>query len=464
MNAFALMNVLSIPTGLFTLAFGVTGYFLPMNVIPCGDYYGTTGGYWSTDVSTLPSEVVREWASSTEYDGPASFVYVIGQKANHTLFQGTAGEDYTQTLWSVSSASEPVNFPNISSPSGFVDLKNGWACFTAYGNERIIGCSEGTEVRSTAGSSEYAFQDPFNLIADNDSTLWFKDYPPWTGELSGTGTLVYSISAFETMEVALHSTFSTTNDASSTAESPEYEDSECWTKQNVMAIFVCAMPTAISSIVIWIVRTAPAMAITSYIGISALATFIYLASVGDPFLEFYNFWGWWLSVSAAFYIIALCDLTHCKRPIAQIPLIWGVNFGSLVFFIGMILLTRIYGYEERAWSWVVFNIAAIVPLAVIGLGCNQIFLLVLSVAGWLMTSVKIASALATTFSAATVPIYFIVLALSGMLIASLGWLLNKHQGRMHELFYAFMERISISRRYLHVREAQQEIDTGASAE
>merc|ERR1712013_234399 len=153
------------------------------------------------------------------------------------------------------------------------------------------------------------------------------------------------------------------------------------------------------------------------------------------------------TVSGAMYVIVLSDLTHCKREaVARGPLIWGVNFGSLVFFIGMILLTGIFDEWGQAWPWFVFNLFAIAPLGVLGLAHGQVFLLVLSAIGWLMTTVKIASALADVAGTADVPIYFVVLALSGLLIAGAGWWLNKKQGEIQSVLGHRMERLSLSKR------------------
>jgi hypothetical protein len=441
--------------GLFTLAFGVTGYFLPMNILPCGYYWTspTNNGHWITDGSSLSSDV-RTWASSSQESAPpATFVQIDDNEERYTIFAGADGSDYTQTLWSITGDAESIHFPDIQNPTFFVDT-NGWACFSAYNQKHFVGCSNGTKVTMTIDSTEYTFQSPYDLIVDIDDTLWFKDYPPWSGNQSGSGYLIYSISDYETMEVELHSTYSTSTDMA-TKELPEgSSDNDCWRKQVVLAIFVSAIPTTLSSIIIWIKRNAPAMAITSFLGISALAIFVYLAIVGETLFHFNDFWGWWLSISSAVYTIVLCDLTHCKRRIAQIPLVWGINFASLAFFVGMILLTDIFG--ERAWPWIVFNIFACVPLGIVGIGYRQVFLLLLCAVGWILTAVKIASALTEAFSGGAVPIYFIVLAVSGTIIAGVGWLLKKHQEKIHDVLLPRMEGLSLSRKLFPEVESQEQ--------
>ncbi|KAL7426960.1 hypothetical protein ACHAXM_000649 [Skeletonema potamos] len=465
--------------GLFTLALGVTGYFLPMNLFSC--YGGSTPsstGHWSTDISTLPkSDVLRAWASS---DQPhewsyATFVYIsnAGGGLNFTLFQGSdASGTYVQTLW-LAMGGEPIHFPEIQNPSQFITTGTGWACFagidampSSNSNEQypdaipiskgsLVGCSNGTVVRTT-DLTQYIFQGPYDFIVDDD-TLWLKDYPPWSGDQTGTGTLIYSIDDYDRMEVQLQSTYSKSkSEQYETVEySPRplsYEDVEtnddnnyCWSKHSALAIVVSALPITLSSVLLWLKRKAPSSAITSYIGLSAAASFVYLAIVGKEH-DVADFWGWWFSMSGALYLTILCDLTHCKRHIARYPLIWGVNVSALAFFVGMIFLLSIFE-ENMAWSWIVFNLFALIPLVIVGIGYNQVFLLVLCAVGWLMTTVKIASALAAVAApAANVPIYFIALAISGLLIAGAGWWLNKNQDELGSVLRYHMERISISMR------------------
>ena len=155
---------------------------------------------------------------------------------------------------------------------------------------------------------------------------------------------------------------------------------------------------------------------------------------------------WWLSISSSLYVIVLSDLIHCEREIAKGPLVWGINLGALAFIIGSIMLFGILDADE-AWRWISWNLLAIVPLGIFGLATNQIFLLILCAIGWLMDSFKIASVISNaTGSDGSAPIYFIVLGISGLLIAGAGWLLSKHQDEVHGVLSRRMERCSVSRR------------------
>jgi len=121
----------------------------------------------------------------------------------------------------------------------------------------------------------------------------------------------------------------------------------------------------------------------------------------------------------------------------------------------MIILTDIFG-STVAWPWIVFNVFTLIPLVLVGIGYSQVLLLVLCAVGWLMTAVKIASALAALAApAANVPIYFVVLAASGLLIAGAGWWLNKNQDEFGSVICYHMERISLSRRMLPDEELEE---------
>ncbi|KAL7480484.1 hypothetical protein ACHAW6_006175 [Cyclotella cf. meneghiniana] len=224
------------------------------------------------------------------------------------------------------------------------------------------------------------------------------------------------------------------------------DSDDCWRKQSIVFLFVRAIPILLASILLWIKRNAPSMAITCYLGLSDVAISLCVAIVGQSHgIE--NFWRWWYSISGGLYVVILSDLSYCKRLIARSPLMWGINFGALAFLVGMIFLTGIIELPG-AWPWVIFNALALLPLGIVGLGHNLVFLLVLCALGWLMTTLKIASAIAASVSSAEVPIYSIVLAISGLLIAGAGWSLNKHQDEIQWALSYHMERISLSRRFL----------------
>ena len=93
-----------------------------------------------------------------------------------------------------------------------------------------------------------------------------------------------------------------------------------------------------------------------------------------------------------------------------------------------------------------FNALALEPLGILGLATNQPFLLVMCAIGWLMDSVKFANWISDALPNDEAPIQFIILAISGLLIAGAGWLLSKHQEEVHNVLCYQFERISISRK------------------
>jgi hypothetical protein len=447
--------------GLFALALGVTGYFLPMNLYNCYDFgYSANpqSGRWSTDLSSLPPNV-RQWAEAvSSYNPNPTFAFLSGQ--NTTLFQGS-DEDSNPTLWMATGRKEPIHFEEIQNPSQFVLTGSGFACFSAFGDgaprsgngyetKSVVGCSDGTSVETTMRGI-YELQSPHDFYVDN-RTLWFKDLGLYDGRY-GDGAIIYSIGNYTSMQMEMHSTYTPPDNDADSETHPD-----CFRKQSTVAIFVSALPVVVSSVLLWIGRSAPSASITTYVGVSSAALFIYMAIV-EEYYDMTEFWGYWLSISGALYVLILADLTHCKRRMAEPPLVWGVNFGSLAFFVGMILSTKIYELGN-ALPWILFNVLAMLPLALLGIAYNQVFLLVLCAVGWIMTTVRIASAISDAlFDTAQVPIYFIVLAISGLLIAAAGWGLNKHQDRMRGVLVGRLERISLSRRIFPVESVTEGVST-----
>mmetsp|Transcript_36962 Transcript_36962/g.66490 ORF Transcript_36962/g.66490 Transcript_36962/m.66490 type:complete len:619 (+) Transcript_36962:241-2097(+) len=476
--------------GLFALSLGVTGYFLPVNIFYCsGDksYPYQPPGLWTTNVTALPSDV-QDWASSTDeynqYLQYASFIYIPGE--NVTLFQGSAADSASggagrHGLWAApasvfpSESAAPINFPGIQNPSQFILPGNGKACFSAYKQSlpppqnsdpnpfpvrkpsgSIVACCDGKTLRTTSDNpSDTTLQSPHDFfVANSSNTLWWKDDPPYSGPRIGTGMLVYSIEDFSTMEAHLHSTFTAPRGYTPpTPNDVNDNDAECWNTRNkiewqrsIMALFLCALPVTIVSVLLWTKRQAPSMAVTTFIGLSAAATFLFIVVDGGTD-ELDSFSQWWYSVSGALWMIVMTDLTFSKRHIARGPLIWGINFGALTFFVGMIILTGIFT-EGQVWQWLVFNAFAVIPIAIFGISADQVFLLVLCAIGWLMDSVHIATLLSDSRPDVTAPVFFVVLGISGLLIAGAGWLLNQHEEKVREILRDYMKRLSISRRLL----------------
>ena len=63
-----------------------------------------------------------------------------------------------------------------------------------------------------------------------------------------------------------------------------------------------------------------------------------------------------------------------------------------------------------------------------------------------MDSVKLANWISDAMAIGEGPIQFVVLAISGLLIAGAGWLLSKHQEEVHNVLCYQFEKISVSRK------------------
>jgi len=463
--------------GLFALALGVTGYFLPVNIFYCGSNRPfAPPGHWTTNITALPDDV-QDWASSAEHRYSfSSFVYIPGEKV--TLFQGSSvdgSNGATMGLWAAPASvypfqtAEPHNFPDIENPTEFIVTGTGRACFRAYKNTppppppngtrpkpipvpvpklnsgNVIACCDGKTLQTTKDvSSNTTLLNPYGLYVENATkALWFKDDAAYSGPFMGTGTLIYSVDDYETMELTLHSTYHAPRGYKPPADGDDAEDCDKVERQRaLMALFLSTLPVTITSVLLWVKRHASSMSITTYVGLSASAIFLFVLFSGK---EYYS--NWWYSISGLLFMLIMTDLSFCERSLAKDPFVWGINFGALAFFVGMIMLTGIFD-QYHAWRWLVFNAFAIVPIGIVGLGTDQLFLLILCAIGWLMDSFRIAALLANDSPEAAAPIYFVVLGTSGLLIAGAGWLLSKHQDHVHNVIEYHMEQLSISRRLL----------------
>lgn len=475
--------------GLFALALGVTGYFLPINIFYCAeDRPGPhrLPGHWETNITALPEEV-QDWASSTKSrDSYASFIYIPGPKV--TLFQGSSdNRGGAIGLWAAPASiypfhsAEPINFPDIKNPTQFTSVGTNKACFVAYKKlapppkpnprpvpkpvsmENFIACCDGKALWTASSNTTHRSPNDF-FVANGTATLWYKDDPPYSGKQIDTGTLIYSLDT-KTMEETLHSIYHAPHGYTQPVGDYNEAGNDCWASQNkiarqraFLALFVSASPVAVVSVLLWIRRQASSMAVTAYIGLSAMATFLFILIGGEDHID--TFLRWWFSVTGALWMIIMTDLSFSTRRVAKGPFIWGVNFGALIFFIGMISLTGVIETmitkeifdRKQAWRWLVFNVFAVAPIGIIGLASDQVFLLVLCAIGWLMDSVRIASLLAGDNPESGPPVYFLVLATAGLLIAGVGWLLSKFQTRVHTVLVGYFEELSLSRSVFPVSE------------
>jgi hypothetical protein len=441
----------SILYGLALISMGVTGSFIPANlfcqhggIVPHYD-----SGTWTTNISSLPSDNgVQQWATqsqSTDDILAASFVYMPASGV--TLFSGTDGSyDSRMTLlWSVDPQSSgdddkaaPKAYREIVGPNMFTRVTKSVACFVAddaraiprkYKKTRGLTCFDGIRVR-------WATTDPIAKMTDHthrysflakDGILWFKENP---SDYTQRGVLIFSLDP-ETMVQTLHS---------QPPLKPDHKPMkhECNPRLEALGIlFLTALPILIGSILLWIKKKVSSMGVLTYIG----ATLVYASlcfSVDHTPGLYDRTEKWWFTFSGLVYMLVLVYLllmASNDNAMEKNPMRWGISIGGFAFVIRTAVWILHDGLErDTFWGWLLLTCIAFVPVTILGVASDSIFLVFLGAAGLFADSARFAQYLVDSTGSENnvVPIQFVVLSLSGVGIGALGVVLTKHQDMIRD--------------------------------
>ena len=122
----------------------------------------------------------------------------------------------------------------------------------------------------------------------------------------------------------------------------------------------------------------------------------------------YQFFRWFPVVVSAPFLIVLTFGSLTKRISNQL-LAWGINFYALVYVVGIFVLLQVFSHEAL-WRWIVLTVLGIIPLIVISLATNKVFLMVLAALGLMIEAGRLAFYIATVTNVAAGLIVSIVLA------------------------------------------------------
>lgn len=114
------------------------------------------------------------------------------------------------------------------------------------------------------------------------------------------------------------------------------------------------------------------------------------------------------------------------------PLVWGINAGVFAFVYGIsaVYMSEI---ENCFWSWLLLTLTAFVPVTILGVATDNLFLSLLGATGFFADSLRFSMYLADRNSETdSVPIIFFVLAIAGLVIGAMGTLLTRNQDRIRE--------------------------------
>lgn len=441
------------------ISMAVAGLYLPLNVFPCSvnnvydddDYYRSNE--WVTNLDNLPTEV-QEWWGEKGYDSNTS-TFAHFESTGVTLFEGVqAGSRYDKKLWRTTQERiEPEPVPDLQYPEYFVEAGSSTVCFAVkfddfdtsderFGNhdyQKVACTTDGLNFIET----EQAFlSGVMNLFFANER-VWFIAPPPYdpTDPMRSYyywGDLMYSVNPSNLTDVVLHSNLeqdSNSNNNRNTDEMDEANDS-CTDKRSTRILFLSwlflsALPALIAAIAIDVVHkfTVPTMPIGYYLGFTWLVVcFGFSVDPGNFEDRIYDFFRWWLVFTTGPWLV-YHTLQHLTNRSTLSRRSWSMNFASLVYAASMFLLLEIFEYKDYIWQWVVLTLAVVPPLFLVNIITGNIVVLVV-VALVIMADVwRLTNYIAWDVldSNNILPIQFVVLGLSGLLLGFLGYLLSRKQ-------------------------------------
>jgi len=423
--------LISVLYALGVISLGVTGYFVPQNIFSCEDNYDYDNrNYptWTTDINSLPKEV-RKWANQDYYDFEyaSSFAYIPATET--TIFRGSSNKSMQPVVWVVSpQAPIPQKHDELQEPEEFTSVNNRTACFDASdnGGERLVYCSGGQSFRP-AKDSQQMYTFPRQLLASGN-LLWFKADPARYRE---SGTLLYSLEPDSMMNLTLHSTLKAADPNKPTS----CDDATITRQRAIGAFFLTALPITIASMLLCKQKQVPTMGATTYLGCTLLFVTAYIPF--DPDMNhFEQALNWWLTVTGGAYTLALSYLLLAANPsIPKGPLKWGLNIGGLAYSMGIEWVVFNGGWMDRntLWRWILVNLVSYIPLTLLGVVTDALFLAFLGALGFFWDAGRFAQYVGSHMPSSVVaPVEFLVFAVAGLAIAVMGYQLSKYQDSLKQ--------------------------------
>lgn len=409
---------------LAVVALGVSGSYLPINLSECATIreYNGPDDCALQENSNVPKGVETWWGNKYgDYIWvKASFAYLPG--SDTTIFRGSQRNE--NGLWKISGGSgAPEPFPNVSNARNFVVVGNKSAvCFLAEiatapeinNFQETLACTDGETV-DTIENKEF---DHVNDLIYSDELIWLKggNHDCYNG--------LYSIDPANLTDLT-HYTQPLDNKSS---EESMYECSD--TNLRLMFVgllFLSALPAVVTSFLLGILVKVPSMALSGYASLTWMVVCL-VFTIQPAFKDVYDFFRWWLPFTSGPWLILLTLGSMTKR-FSKNALVWGINFSALVYIVSMFMLLQVFS-EGDFWRWAVLTVLAIIPLIIISLATNKPFLMVLAALGLMVEAGRLAFYIADVADIAAGLIVSVVLALSGIALGFLGFLLSKQYSKI----------------------------------
>eukprot|EP00980_Cylindrotheca_fusiformis_P009987 scaffold2212_cov143-Cylindrotheca_fusiformis.AAC.5 len=426
--------------GLGVISLGVTGFFLPVNLLDCT---GTVPSKsvtrykysWRTNETELPPSV-REWASNQPslWDKTtfgASFAYV--PSTGITMFEGTDFSDSKNkpSLWTLKGGADPTptEHQKYESPSRFISMSDNAVCFQpdpmpATGSFWLF-CSDGIEFRQeqldhhSNPDTPIAHYNDLRSLFPVNGTLWFKELASKPTEYGG---MVYSLDP-ETMVSTLHSKRIPVTPEDNSPKDGDCDGTVVVRKLALLSLLVSVIPMTALSIILWKNKRVPSMGILFYVCISLIYLSIHFAiSPEDADGEFFT-GRWWFAVSGLLCLVVSAHLLlsiHGEISIDSshaAPLKATLATSALAFAYGMSMLFFFDEFDNRdtLGRWILWNVFMACPLILIGAATDSVSVLCLGGLVFISDAFRIAAIVDSTL------FFFLVFSLIGLSVGTLGY-------------------------------------------
>lgn len=434
---------------LFIVAIGVSGTFIPVNLISCGGNsipweYNNPGGSnqaYSTDFSLLPSDV-STWYNQGVFASD-SFAYL--PTAQVTYFEGRSDSD-TTVMWELGPNStngptlvEGCEYPDATTAVISSDSTQEVVCFLCTvpeGWNNLLVCIDGSSSAKRTLSLTDMYADP-TLLVSSDGRLYLKALD--SGNKNTMGTAVYSVDPFGSLSDSLvnHSTVVASSQKGQAYTPPSKNgstdtsdtcDEVAKRRQMSWALLgLAVLPSLAATIALFWKRKIPSMVIALYICLYALLITL-IFGINPQFDKLGEFVRWYAFVSSLLWLL-ISTVLHLTNRVHFNTLSWSLNFSATIFFVSsfFVFIARGDNYDS-VLAWVGITFFSFLPLLTISLVTSRSWLLVLGAIGILFDVWRLTGAITESVSqGAKLPIQFVVLAVCGVGLGFLGRFINKRE-------------------------------------
>jgi len=427
----------SILYGLAVVSLGVTGLFLPANLVDTCNIEPKL--MWTTMETNLPSNV-RAWVQNENLEltlVEASHGYV--ESNGISLFgakENDKASSHQEYLWTSTASSPPSIRKQYLEPSHFVTLSVDTVCFQTkqmksqstplYSEPTMtymLHCTDGETILSEQSSRLVPHENRMHSFLFSSGYLWFKEEP--LGREAGV--LIYSIDP-SSMIVELHSRRvpNAANGESGCNSINTLRD------QAKLALLTVALPMTIMSLVLWKTKHTPSMGVLLYASLSLVYTTIHVAAAPESVTDSNSPpFAWWFCISGMFTMLISTYFLLSKKlgedaTIAPIQLgdeneeavRWLLGTSAVGYVYGATALIIFDATRDTVGFWILLNLVVFLPMFVFGAATEVNVLIVLGGLGLLADAVRIAALADGTLGVA------ITFCAAGLLSFGIGYLIR----------------------------------------